>query len=136
MLGDDAVSVSVQKDRSVLVRGYRDAVSRLRQMHDAWDHDGIYIALIEATNWLHILDVSGNADIDAMIFARNRSHHQVGSITYADEDQRVYRWRPASQLPVPRKSLHQDPKRRKEYVARLAGKPLLEVFDRLDAVRF
>jgi len=132
----DAVSVSVQKARSVIVRGYRDAVSRLRYAHDAWDHDGVYIALTEATNWLHSLNVSGNEDIDALIFARNRSHHQWGSITYPDEAQHVYLWRPGSQLPVPPDPRHRNEKREKQYVSRLAGNPLLEVFDRLDAVRF
>ena len=132
----DAVSVSVQKARGVTVRGYRDAVSRLRAAHDAWDHDGVYIAVTEATNWLHSLNVSGNEDIDAVIFARNRSHHHGGSITYPDEGERVYRWRPASQLPVPPDRRHQDAKREKKYVARLAGKPLLDVFGRLDTVRF
>lgn len=128
------MSVSVQKDRSVIVRGYRDAVSRLRDAHDAWDHDGVYIALTEATNWLHSLHVSGNEDIDAVIFARNRSHHHWGSITYPDEDQRVYLWRPASQLPVPPNPRHRDEKREEKYLTRLAGKPLLEVFGCLDAV--
>lgn len=127
------MSVSVQKARAVIVRGYRDAVSRLRDAHDAWDHDGVYIALTEATNWLHSLNVSGNEDIDALIFARNRSHHHAGSLTYPDEGQRVYLWRPASQLPVPSNPQHRDKKREKKYVARLAGNPLLEVFARLDA---
>jgi hypothetical protein len=131
------VSVSVQKDRSVIVRGYRDAVLRLRDLHDAWDHDGVYIALTEATNWLASLaeqtDVSGHEDVDAVIFARNRSHHHWGSVTYPDEGQRVYLWRPASQLPVPPDPHHRDEKREEQYVARLAGKPLLEVFGRLDA---
>ena len=76
-------------------------MSRLRDAHDALDHDGVYIAFTEATNWLHSLDVSGNEDIDALIFARNRSHHHAGSLSYPDEGDRVYRWRPASQLPVP-----------------------------------
>jgi hypothetical protein len=134
LVSSDAVSVSIQKARGVIVRGYRDAVSRLRDAHDAWDHDGVYIALTEATNWLHSLNVSGHEDVDAVIFARNRSHHQWASIAYADEGRRIYLWRPASQLPPPDPGYggKSDKERENKYVTGLAGKPLLEVFGRLD----
>ena len=93
------VSVSIQKHLAVIVRGYRDAVRRLVEADRTSDGDAVHIALTEATNWLDSLaeqtPVRSDTHVQAVLFARRRSHHQWGAITYRD-DAGVYRWRPGA----------------------------------------
>jgi hypothetical protein len=128
----------VEKHVGVVIRGYRLAVERLREAHDREDHDGVFIALTEAMNWLASLadvsDLSKTEDVGAVIFARNRTHHGLASITYRGESRGLHAWRPATQLPIPQDPRHANPKGEKMYVKRLAKQPVLDVFSRLEAV--
>jgi hypothetical protein len=134
------MSAVVQKDIKVAKRGYRDAVDRLEGAVAAGGDQGdaVYIAIAEAANWLDSLadwmKLSGNVDVQAVVFARHRTHHHLASIAYFDERSGAWVWRPASQLPVPEDARHSDETRKPSYVNRLEGHSVLEVFRRLHPV--
>lgn len=119
----------------MIVRGYRDAVRRLVGADRTSDGDAVHIALTEATNWLDSLaeqtPVRSDTHVQAVLFARQRSHHQWGAITYRD-DAGVYRWRPAGQLPTPPDVKHKNPHGEKVYVQHLAGQAVLDVFRHIE----
>jgi hypothetical protein len=131
-------SAEVTKQIGVPIHGYRLAVERLREAHNRADHDGVFIAVTEAMNWLAALgDVSSlpkDDDVQAVIFARNRTHHHSASITYPDPTRGVHMWRPATQLPAPANPRHANPKGERLYTERLAQEPVLDVFVRLEPV--
>jgi hypothetical protein len=134
----DFQQVAVAKARTVVLRGFLEAVARLRTaLEQPEDGDAVYIALAEAMNWLASLadeDARLQADDDAqaVLFGRHRTHHQHGSIAYPDEA-KCFRWRPASQLPRPGDKRHRHRRRHELYVKHLEGQPVEAVFERLTA---
>jgi hypothetical protein len=136
---DASVGTAVSKHIRVAVKGYFASVDRLRQAvpHGSKQPDDVYIALTEAVSWLWIIanatgNLGENKDAVAVTFARNRSDHHLASMTYFDEDEGTQVWRPETQLPDPPK--HPNKESKALYKGRLAARPVLEVFDRLEPV--
>jgi hypothetical protein len=134
---NDTQQVEVSKARTVVARGFLEAVARLRQAVTTDDGDAVYIALAEAANWLTSLAeddaaLSADEEAQAVLYARHRTQHQHGSTAYRDE-QGGYNWRPASQLPTSRERHHRQLRRRALYVKHLEGQRVEAVFDRLAA---
>jgi hypothetical protein len=134
------ISAVVQKDVRVAKRGFLKAVERLETaVAEGPDGaDDVYISIAEAADWLDSLsahtDISSNVDAQAVLFARHRTHHQMASIAYFDENSDTHVWRPVTQLPEPEEVQHRGDKIKPFYSKRLAGKPVLEVFTRLKPV--
>jgi hypothetical protein len=133
------LGAAVSKHIRVAAKGYFAAVERLRQAvpHGSEEPDDVYIALTEAVSWLWIIanatgNLGENKDAMAVTFARNRSDHHLASMTYFDEDIGTQFWRPETQLPDPPNYPSKETK--ELYRQRLANKPVLEVFDRLEPV--
>lgn len=101
------------------------------------DADGVYVALAEAANWLSSLSeryesINADPDVTALVFARNRTHHHSASAAFFDEKSAAWLWRSPGQFPVPAREQWRDEKREPFYRKRLAGHPMLDVFDRLN----
>ena len=65
--------------------------------------------------------LSGDSDVQAVAFARNRNDHHWASVTFFDESSGSWGWRPASQLPEhPR---YPDQKLKRLYEAQLQNRP-------------
>jgi hypothetical protein len=128
-------TITVVKHVGVATKGYFAAVERLRQavLRGSEESDGVYIALVEAIGWLAVVEkqttLAGNVDAQAVIFARNVSQHHLPSLTHFDEARGTHVWRPETQLPSD--PSYPDAKRKPFYGVHLAGRPVLEVFDRL-----
>ncbi len=132
----DSVGVEVAKSIAVAKKGFVAAVARFDQAaKDETQQDEAYIALAEAVNWLDSLaagtDLVGNADIQGILFARHRVHHQWASIAYFDAALRALVWRASTQLPCPADPKHAGTKLRPFYDQHLAGQPVLDVFRRV-----
>lgn len=128
---------TISKPRSVVARGFLEAAARLREaVTRPEDPDAVYIALAEAANWLDSLSADketglyGDVDVQAVLFARHRSHHHHAAVAYVDGEGLVL-WRPATQLPLPEEEHHRKRKQEDQYVNRLEGKPVEAVFGRL-----
>jgi hypothetical protein len=100
--------------------------------------DDVYISIAEAADWLHSLsdqtDISGNVDAQAVLFARHRTHHQMASNAYYDEDRATHLWRVVTQLPEAQEERNRRENIKPLYVKRLAVKPVVEVFTRLKPI--
>jgi hypothetical protein len=127
--------LTVEKALRVTARGYYSAVERLRKAVDAGNPDDVYISLTDTLQWLTMLaertSIKSDNDVIALIYARERAHHQSASIVYHDEQGRWF-WRPAVSLPLPDDTKHQGTKHLPIYERRLQEKPLLEAFERID----
>ena len=102
------------------------------------DHDGVFISLTEIVHWLttyaeKVPDVGGRDDVQAVIWARNRAHHQLASLIGENADG-AYCWRPAAVLPAPDEARFQDEKREGLYVTHLENRRLIDVFRSLEPI--
>jgi hypothetical protein len=128
--------LTVLKSVGIQAEGFRRAVARLQVAVETVDDDGVYIAVLEALNWLPIvawqLSLNRDNDVRALLYGRHRGSHQSASVIYREEGD-VWRWRPAVSLPMPPpdKPQHHHPKLRAEYERRLERQPVLDVFERL-----
>ncbi len=130
------MSAVVQKDSRVAKQGFLDAVKRLEAAVDRGvdGSDHVYISIAEAGDWLDSIahktnNLSSDVDVQAVVFARHRTHHHLASISYYDDERGTHLWRPATQLPEDER--HKDEEHKSFYATRLAGRPVLEVFTRL-----
>lgn len=130
------IHLSVAKGLDVTVDGYVRAVERLKDAITRNDSDGVYISVTEAVNWLTSLRIpaalQGDADVVALTFARDRSHHQWASIVYRDEHTGEWLWRSAAGLPASLDPKHQSLKKKPCYEKWLERKTVLEDFGRLE----
>jgi hypothetical protein len=132
-----SLSAVVQKDIRVAIKGYLRALDRLEVAvaKGPDEPDDVYISIAEATNWLVSIaertSLSGNVDVQAVVFARHRTHHHLASVSYYDEARAAHLWRPVTQLPEPEDAQYMDDKRKPFYAERLAGEPVLDVFARI-----
>jgi len=132
-----SASLVMEKGMGVLVQGYVRALRRLEKAERTVPRraDDIYIALSETAHWLVILErkLTADADLKGVKFARNRADHQWASVTYFDAPGAQSVWRAASQLPSPSNPNHANPRLERCYRSQLEGRPILDVFRRLDA---
>jgi hypothetical protein len=131
-----SVELTVEKDIAVQVHGYLSARRRLADAIAAGEGDvvanDVYSALVETCEWVATLAkrsrLMGDADADAVTFARDRHHHHAASTAQFVNGR--WEWRPAAVLPLDPK--HPGVARRRCYEQQLEQKPLLEVFGRLE----
>jgi hypothetical protein len=130
-----SIRAAVLMNIAVLVRGY---VLALRRLHDAVTEshaNDIYVALFEASNWLDSISerdagLNSRAELQAVKFVRNRTHHQWASAVQLQDEE--WRWRPLENLPVPDDPKHRNAKLEPLYERHLAGRPVVDVFDGLE----
>lgn len=130
-----SVSAVVAKSVAVPVKGFVLALNRLREVAgSATDPDAVYIYVFETANWVASFSdnarLSGDSDVQAVSFVRNRNDHHWASVTFFDESHEKWVWRPASQMPEHPK--YPDEKLKRLYKAQLENRPVLEVFERLE----
>jgi hypothetical protein len=120
---------------AVMVRGYVLATGRLGDAVDRSHVNDIYAALFEVTNWLESLSerdagLNSRGDVQAIKFARNRTHHHWASAVQRQDDE--WTWRPLDNLPVPEQPKHRNAKLEPLYVRHLAGRPVVDAFGALE----
>jgi hypothetical protein len=118
-----------------MVRGYVLANRRLHSAVTRSDAPDLYIALFEIVNWLDSLserDKSLNSrnEVQAVKLPRNRTHHQWASAVQNTAG--VWTWRPLENLPLPEEPKNRNEKLEPIYQRHLEGKPVVDVFDRLE----
>lgn len=95
------------------------------------------ISLLEAGTWLAILDdrvkLGNDADVRAMRFIRDRTHHQAASAIRLEHETSQWLWQHSAFLPRPTEDRHAKDRDVPAY-ERLQGRPVREVLERL-AVR-
>jgi len=129
-----SAEVVVLRDLPIQAQGYFLALRRLRD--DVANGRDPYISLVETINWLTAISNSkapglkGDVDIQAVRFARHRAHHDFASSV--ENAGSGWTWRAAAALPRPTDPRHDKEKQRQLYERRLQGKPVLDVFDRLE----
>ncbi len=133
-----SLTLAVSKHIRVTIEGCGRAVERLRNSIDAGDADGVYISVTEAGAWVSSLadraHLKNDPDFSALIYARDRSHHQWASVVEKPEGE-DWKWRAADLLPTSENQHHQGLRDKlPNYRKRLEGKPILEVFERLTPV--
>jgi hypothetical protein len=132
----DSIRAAVLMNIAVLVRGYVLAIRRLRDAIERSHPPDIYAGLFEASNWLDSLSerdagINSRADLQAVKFVRNRTHHQWASAVQLKDG--VWQWRPPENLPLPDDPRHRNEKLEPGYQRHLADKPLIDVFDSLES---
>jgi hypothetical protein len=131
-----AVELSVGRSTSEAARGFDMALARLRGVISDSLSGDTYIYLAEALMWLAVLaeqrpEIRGAEDVVALVYARERAHHQLASLIYPT-DAGLWHWRPADQLPTSRNEKHRGLRHRPIYERRLEGKPMIEALERVE----
>jgi hypothetical protein len=129
------ISATVQMGLQPMVRGY---VLANRRLHNAVERShafDIYAALFEVSHWIDSLSerdtgLNGRDQVQAVKFARNRSHHEWASAVQNTAEE--WTWRPLENLPIPEKSFHRNAKLEPIYQQHLEGTRVVDVFDQLE----
>jgi hypothetical protein len=95
------------------------------------------IALFEASTWMDSLieqrpDFAGDPRVRALVFVRQRIHHNWAAAIRFDVEQTSYVWIPASNYPEPRKRRDRNREGERRYSEFLAGRPIMEVLLHLE----
>ena len=130
--------IAISKTLSVPARGFREAVADARRASAQNDVDGLFIAATNASQWVTAItwqkaELKNNKDVVALSFARDRAHHQLGSLISQDANG-TWTWRSLEVLPLPEPRFQGRTHEQQAYRTRLADQPLLDVFDRLEPV--
>jgi hypothetical protein len=134
------VKLSVTMPLAWMVRGYVLAVRRLtaastRSTGNARD---LAIAVFEAINWLDSLadrcKLRGDVKVQALTFARHRTHHQWAAAMYYDSATQDWRWYRVEILPLAENPKHQSQSLEPFYVQHLAERRVFDVFKHIENV--
>src|SRR5436305_15113347 len=92
--------IVVEKALWVPTKGYLQAVRRVEAAVSAGLVDEVFISVTEALQWLTNIaerraGIKSDQDVQALIYARERAHHQYASTIYADGEDRPWLWRRA-----------------------------------------
>lgn len=106
-----------------MVKGFERALDRLRDAAAAPDHitaRDVSIALFEVCSWLDSLNdrfpqLKGSPHIRALLFVRNRTHHNFASALYSDPQTAEWSWYGPEVFPIPKNPNHLNPRGQRAY---------------------
>lgn len=119
-----------------MIRGFELAVARLRDAatppHEPGNARDLAVAFFEVGNWLDALRdrfpmLAGSPHVKAVLFARNRTHHNFASCLCFDKERGEWKWHPVAVFPVPEDPKHANKKGERAYERVAAHRPLVAV---------
>jgi hypothetical protein len=117
-----------------LLHGFRGAVDRLTEAvaSDEETARSVSISAFEAANWLDAIagreQIAGDHRIKALLYARNRLHHQWSAGMHVDQALGTWVWYQTANIRLPDDERYLNPGGERAYEQYLAGRPVLEAF--------